>query len=123
LSKKSIGGAVFGSVSPFLLSQKSYQVFISEKIKGILSMTKVEAVHARTKKKTELFLPSLMRGTLLFDEGGFKRDGEVCPVCHTGGIIKYFQNLVIIKNSWNDLEIFVPPPLPGIVIVNEKFVE
>lgn len=121
ISKKNVGDVVFGSIFPFLLSKKACHVFSDEKIKGFKSLTKVEILN----RKTELFLPVLSRGSLLVDESSscFKRDNrEVCPVCHIGGTVIYFKNLIPIKGSWDDLDVFILAQLPGTIIVSERFV-
>ena len=121
LSKKSVGDAVFGSIFPFLISARACKVFGDEKIKGFGLVEKVYP----TNSNIELFLPHMTRGALLVDEASsrFKRDEVgVCPVCHIGGTITYFEKLVPIKDSWNDLELFILPQLPGTIVAEERFV-
>lgn len=122
LSRKRVGDVVFGSIFPFLISTRACKVFDDEKIKGL---GPVERVYP-TNSNVELFLPRIARGALLVDEAssGFKRDEVgVCPVCHIGGTITYFEKLVPIGDSWNDLELFILPQLPGTIVSEERFVK
>lgn len=121
-TKKPLGDFVFGSVSPFLVSDRVKIACEKHSISGFFIF---EPVSISNETGLELLSPKISSGKLLIDESlsGVERDEKpVCKECRTGGIVKSFELLCPIVETWDGLEVFTLKQFPGIVCVSQDFV-
>jgi len=121
LSKKKVGDFVFGSVDPFLVTEKIVNIVYDNEIHGVTSFNQVTVTN---NKNVKLYIPEIEYGALKIDEevSGFIRTKQQrCEVCRLGGAISAYNKLEPAINTWDGLDIFVLRQLPGTIVLSEKF--
>lgn len=121
LSKKKFGDFVFGSVNPFLVTEKIVKIIHDNNINGIVNFNQVVVTNNQNAK---LYFPEIKYGSLLIDEylSGFVRSSPIkCKVCMLGGVISSYGMLTADMTTWDGLDIFRLKQLPGTIVLSDRF--
>lgn len=130
-SKTQIGDFSFGTVFPFIVSEKFRSVFEDNKLTGIKKFHKVQVTKVGRQEgtafKQRYYLPQIENS---FTEVDFLKSNisyggvSTCAVCCKGMAPYYgFNGLVLKEETYDGKDIFSPYQLRGFEWISEKFRE
>lgn len=129
LTNTSISDFIFGEITPFLVSDNMRIAYLQSGLTGITSFREVHVLKTRSRKEKvplKYFLPIIKRSEARIDEAAslLQRIGEVkCAECKKGTIIKSFERLCLLPNTWSGEDIFYAKWLSGSVFASKRFID
>lgn len=128
------GDFVWGSGFGLIISHRFFEIYNIEKLSGFSAISepiKIAKFGNRVEKDISIEPPSYHYAVIPW--GGAEMnlvasemkyafpDKTICDYCHQGGSGKHFEQLIIIENSWNGSDVFIPRGVTGTYVVSERF--
>lgn len=123
-----LGDFLWGSIFPFLISDKVKQLIAENDIKGIKVHNKPVTIANHDYQQNKVFPKTYYK--VKVEWNGANRDDrlsgasysrDVCPYCRSGSIGEKMTSIVLDELSWNGLDVFEARGIPGLVIVTDRF--
>lgn len=128
LSKTQYGDFVLGTFETFLVSERVRDLYLQSGLKGITNFEAVEVKKVVHKRKTSpnppnYYLAYIGRDPARIDQVHSNIVYEDVPTCHVcfQGIIRSFDGVYLVPDTWGGSDIFFPVGLSGTILVSQRF--